>query len=268
MNPIKIAFFDIDGTLIDLDLKRMTEPVKHTLLELQKQGVRLCIATGRGPMTIPRIQGITFDTYLTFNGSYCFDREGDIFSNPIPRQDVLTVIRNARSLGRTVSVATKTELGANGWEKDLSDYFEIANLHLEIAPDFDRLIGQDIYQMMIGSRPEEFDALLCGATGAKIAAWWGRAVDVIPSNGGKGVAVEKVLAHYGLKRDQAIAFGDGNNDLEMLRTVGTGVAMGNGSEELKAAANAVCRPVTEDGIYHFCLERGLIAPYTKGDTGC
>ena len=34
MNPIKIAFFDIDGTLIDLDLKRMTEPVKHTLLEL------------------------------------------------------------------------------------------------------------------------------------------------------------------------------------------------------------------------------------------
>lgn len=166
MNPIKIAFFDIDGTLIDLDLKRMTEPVKHTLLELQKQGVRLCIATGRGPMTIPRIQGITFDTYLTFNGSYCFDREGDIFSNPIPRQDVLTVIRNARSLGRTVSVATKTELGANGWEKDLSDYFEIANLHLEIAPDFDRLIGQDVYQMMIGSRPEEFDALLCGATGA------------------------------------------------------------------------------------------------------
>ena len=111
MNPIKIAFFDIDGTLIDLDLKRMTEPVKHTLLELQKQGVRLCIATGRGPMTIPRIQGITFDTYLTFNGSYCFDREGDIFSNPIPKQDVLTVIRNARSLGRTVSVATKTELG-------------------------------------------------------------------------------------------------------------------------------------------------------------
>lgn len=268
MNPIKIAFFDMDGTLIDLGLKRMTEPVKYTLLKLQEQGVRLCIATGRAPMTIPSIQGISFDTYVTFNGSYCFDGAGEIFSNPIPRQDVRTVIRNAHSLGRTVSVATKTELGANGWEKDLSDYFGIANLHLEVTPDFDRLIGQDVYQMMIGSRPEEFDALMCGAAGAKIAAWWGRAVDVIPSNGGKGVAVEKVLAHYGLTRDQAIAFGDGNNDLEMLQTVGTGVAMGNGSEELKAAACAVCRPVTEDGIYHFCLERGLIAPYTKGDTGC
>ena len=133
MNPIKIAFFDIDGTLIDLDLKRMTEPVKHTLLELQKQGVRLCIATGRGPMTIPRIQGITFDTYLTFNGSYCFDREGDIFSNPIPRQDVLTVIRNARSLGRTVSVATKTELGANHTASALYRYNNTAFLVFQIA---------------------------------------------------------------------------------------------------------------------------------------
>ena len=263
MNPIKIAFFDIDGTLVDFSLKRMTVLVRQTLLELQRRGIRICIATGRAPLTIPKFEGITFDAYLTFNGSYCYDAQGEIFSNPIPAEDVKTIIRNAHSLGRTVSLATKAGLGSNGWEKDLAEYFEIANLHLEVTPEFEKLLRQDVYQMMIGSRPEEFDALMCGAAGAKIAAWWGRAVDVIPSNGGKGVAVEKVLAHYGLTRDQAIAFGDGNNDLEMLQTVGTGVAMGNGSEELKAAACAVCRSVTEDGIYHFCLERGLIAPYTE-----
>ena len=85
-----------------------------------------------------------------------------------------------------------------------------------------------------------------------------RMVDVIPSSGGKGVGVEKILAHYGLDKSQAIAFGDGNNDIEMLQAVGTGVAMGNGSAQLKAVAGAVCPKVTEDGIYRYCLENGLI----------
>ena len=258
MNPIKIAFFDIDGTLVDFSLKRMTVLVRQTLLELQRRGIRICIATGRAPLTIPKFEGITFDAYLTFNGSYCYDAQGEIFSNPIPAEDVKTIIRNAHSLGRTVSLATKAGLGSNGWEKDLAEYFEIANLHLEVTPEFEQLLRQDVYQMMIGSREEEYPALLHGAPGAKIAAWWDRAVDVIPSSGGKGVGVERVLARYGIDKSQAIAFGDGNNDIEMFRAVGTGVAMGNGSRELKELASFVCGSAAEDGIYHFCLEQGLI----------
>lgn len=258
MNPIKIAFFDIDGTLIDMGLKRMTDPVKRTLLQLQNRGVRLCIATGRGPMTLPKIEGVSFDAFLTFNGSYCYDAEGDIFSNPIPAKDVQTVIHNAHGLGRTACVATKTKLGADGWEKNLSDYFDIVNLKLETAPDFENLVQQDVYQILVGSCPEEYERLIQGAHGAKIAAWWNRGVDVIPSSGGKGIGVEKILARYGLDKSQAIAFGDGNNDIEMLQAVGTGVAMGNGSAELKAVAAAVCPKVTEDGIYRYCLENGLI----------
>ena len=56
----------------------------------------------------------------------------------------------------------------------------------------------------------------------------------------------------------AMAFGDGNNDLEMFGAVGTCVAMGNGSAELKAAATHVCGTCAEDGIYHFCADNGLI----------
>lgn len=258
MNPIQIAFFDIDGTLVDFDLKRMTEPVRNALLELQSRGVRICIATGRAPMTVQKFDGITFDTFLTFNGSYCYDAQGEIFSNPIPAEDVKTLIGNARSLGRTVAVATKSHLRANGWEKDLAEYFEVANLRLPVSPEFEKLLEEDVYQMMIGGREAEYPALLRGAPGAKIAAWWDRAVDVIPSSGGKGVGVERVLAHYGIDKSQAIAFGDGNNDLEMFQAVGTSVAMGNGSPELKEIASFVCGKASEDGIYHFCLEQGLI----------
>ena len=74
----------------------------------------------------------------------------------------------------------------------------------------------------------------------------------------EGIGIEKMLAYYGLDKAEALAFGDGNNDREMLQAVGTGVAMENGSPELKALADEICGPVYEDGIYHYCADKGLI----------
>lgn len=261
MKNIKIAFFDIDGTLVDMQLKKMTEATRQTLLALKARGIRLCIASGRTPITVPKFPGIDFDAYITFNGAYCYDEKGTIAKCPIPHEDVLRVIDNASRLGKPVTVATRDRLGANGWEKNLADYFRIANLELNESPEFDDLVKDDVYQIMVGTTPGEYDALLENAPGAKIAAWWDRAVDVIPAAGGKGAGVKSVLEHFGLKAEEAIAFGDGNNDLEMLEAVGTSVAMGNGSQDLKNIAAYVARPCAEDGIYHFCKEQGLI-----GDT--
>ena len=55
-----------------------------------------------------------------------------------------------------------------------------------------------------------------------------------------------------------MAFGDGNNDIEMLEAVGIGVAMANASDELKNVADEICGDVSEDGVYHYCVEQGLI----------
>lgn len=51
---------------------------------------------------------------------------------------------------------------------------------------------------------------------------------------------------------------DGRNDIEMLEAVGTGVAMGNAIDEVKARADVICKSVEEDGVYHYCLEKKLI----------
>ena len=67
-----------------------------------------------------------------------------------------------------------------------------------------------------------------------------------------------MLEFYHLDAEDAIAFGDGNNDIEMFHAVGTGVAVENASEQLKAEADEVCGHVAEDGIYYYCLERGMI----------
>ena len=62
----------------------------------------------------------------------------------------------------------------------------------------------------------------------------------------------------GIDRMHVIAFGDNENDLEMLEGAGIGVAMGNAKDEVKAKADFVCKSVENDGIYHYCVENKLI----------
>ena len=70
--------------------------------------------------------------------------------------------------------------------------------------------------------------------------------------------VSAVFRHYGFSKAEAIAFGDGHNDIEMLENVGMGIAMGNAKDEVKAKADFVCKSVEDDGIYHYCIENKLI----------
>lgn len=258
MDEIKIVFFDIDGTLIDMGRKEVSPKTLEALRRLKGRDVILCLATGRGPLTLPRFEGVEFDVFLTFNGSYCFNRERTIFSNPLAGEDVKTILQNAASIHRPVSIATKDRLVANGRDEDLVEYFSFAKRGVEVSDEFEDAAKGEVYQIMLGCRKADRPLLLRGTANAKIAAWWDRAVDVIPADGGKGEGIRQILSYYHLDRPAALAFGDGDNDIEMLQAVGHGVAMGNASEQLKAAADDICGGVAEDGVYHYCLAHGLL----------
>lgn len=258
MENIKIVFFDIDGTLIDINKKIMTKRIEETLIRLKQNKIIICIATGRPLKSVPHFPNVEFDAFLTFNASYCCTKNEIIYKNPIRSSDVQTIIENAKRIQRPVSIASIARIGANGKDQDLIDYFAISNQSVEIVEDFDDLAKEDIYQIMIGCFKEEYDQILSDVEGAKITAWWPRAVDIIPSNGGKGLGVEKVLAYYHLKKEEALAFGDGTNDIEMLQAVGTGVAMGNATNDVKDIADDICGSVAEDGIYFYCKKYNLI----------
>lgn len=256
---IKIAFFDIDGTLIPMDQKDMSENTKQTLRKLKENGIKICLATGRGPVALPHFDGIEFDLFLTYNGSYCYDDQGEtIYSHAIPTKDVYTIIENAARLHRPVTLATKDQTVSNGKDEDLIEYASFANRGVYVSDDFDEIAKTEVFQLMMGARKEDYPHILENVENAMITSWWDRAVDIIPTNAGKGPAIEKVLEHYNLDRSQAIAFGDGNNDIQMLKAVGTGVAMENASDDLKEVADEICRNVSEDGVYHYCLENDLI----------
>lgn len=259
LDQIKIIFFDIDGTLIDINRRKISQKTLDTLIQLKKRNYILCLSTGRAPLTVPHFDSWEPDVFLTFNGSYCYNRQQIIYRNPIVTEDVKRIVRNAASINRPVSAATPDRITANGRDKDLVDYFSLAKLQVDVSDDFEEMIEKnDVYQIMCGGYESEYPALLQGVENARITAWWDRAVDIIPADSGKGTGIEKVLAHYHLKKSEALAFGDGNNDIDMLQAVGIGVAMGNASEELKAVADDICGHAANDGVYHYCVEHGLI----------
>lgn len=83
-------------------------------------------------------------------------------------------------------------------------------------------------------------------------------MDIIPANGGKRFGVKKVLDYVPFTKEEAIAFGDDTNDIEMLQAVGTGIAMDNASQNVKAVADVICGSVREEDIYRYCKENHLI----------
>lgn len=160
MHKPKILFFDIDGTLIDMQKKCITPLMLSTLHKLQANGIRLAIATGRSPMTVPleEFPGVQFDVFITFNGSYCYDKDRVLFASPIPTEDIRTLRRNAAALGRPMCLATESRLAANGADADLADYCAIAKIPVPIAEDFDALAAGKVYQIMIGGRARNMAA--------------------------------------------------------------------------------------------------------------
>lgn len=170
MRKIRIAFFDIDGTLIDFHRKQISAKTVEALKRLRARGVILCLATGRSPLELPHFSGIEFDVYLTFNGSYCFNSSQVLFSNPIPHGDVRKLIANAAAIQRPVCIATHNRMAANGADKDLAEYLSIAGSTLEIADDFDNLLQEEIFQVMLGCYKQEYPLVMKDVTHAKIAA--------------------------------------------------------------------------------------------------
>lgn len=76
----------------------------------------------------------------------------------------------------------------------------------------------------------------------KSARWTSLFADIIPIDGGKNKGIDQMIKHYQINLGEVMAFGDGNNDIDMLKHVGVGVAMGN-------ANDFVTDMINDDGIF-------------------
>lgn len=245
---IKILFFDIDGTLLELGQKEMHQELIIALNEVKKKGIKIFLATGRAPFVVPTFHGIEFDGVLSFNGSYCYTNNELIYKKPMDKKDIQTLVDNAKKLNKAVTLAGINKMGCNFDDEILEEYFMIANQHAHVIDEFNEFMKEEIYQMMVATTENQDELILENTTTLKVARWWNKACDIIPCDGGKDIGIQKILDYYNFKKDEAMAFGDGGNDISMLKYVGTGVAMGNAKDDVKAIADYITDSVQEDGI--------------------
>ncbi len=212
------------------------------------KGIKIILATGRPPFVVPNFHGIEFDGVISINGSYCFTKNELIYKNPMDKKDIETFVENAKILNKAVTLAGFNMMGCIFDDEILEEYFMIANQHVHVLDEFNNFMEEEIYQMMVDTF-EVFDELnLENKLTLKVARWWNRACDIIPCNGGKDIGIQKILDYFNFNKEEAMAFGDGGNDISMLKYVGTGVAMGNAKDNVKAIADYITDSVQEDGI--------------------
>ena len=255
---IKTIFFDVDGTLVSHTQRALPASAKRSLERLKEKGIRREVATGRHRMELPElpVRGISFDGYITLNGQLCFDGEGRLIaSSPITGADKEHLLQLFVQKELPILLVEKDDMYINF----INPWVEAAQKAISTGlPRVGRYTGGEVYQVVayLGrGREEELSPLL---PGCKITRWNEYGVDIISSQGGKAWGIQQYLAFTGLKREETAAFGDGENDMDMLEFVEMGIAMGNGEEQVKRRANLVTASVDEDGIEKALVQLGLM----------
>ena len=125
-------------------------------------------------------------------------------------------------------------------------------------PQIDQYKGEPIYQILAFIPEHQKQVLSEFLDYCVIKSWYDTGVDIIPIDGGKSVGIKKYIDTLGIDISETMAFGDAENDIDMLQTVGIGVAMGNGKPEVKEIADYVTDDIDEDGIEKALIHFGLI----------
>ena len=88
--------------------------------------------------------------------------------------------------------------------------------------------------------------------------WYPTFTDIVCKGNSKQLGMDKIMERFGITLEETMAFGDGGNDISMLRHAGIGIAMGNANDTVKASANYVTDSVDEDGIWNALKHFNLI----------
>ncbi|WP_300355995.1 Cof-type HAD-IIB family hydrolase [Fusobacterium sp.] len=239
----KAVISDLDGTLLNGEHK-ISEYTKNVIKNIIGQGVKFIIATGRH-----HIDALCFknqlgaDSYLvSANGSKVHDNDNkEIISHNISKELTERLL--------DIKVSSDTVRGVylgNNWftEKYISEFEEYhveSGFRAEVI-DFENLRGKEISKIFYISDDikglEELEKIIKSdkefSEKLDITASLDNCLEVMAKEATKGNAVLEILEKEGILPEEAIAFGDGLNDKEMLQVVGKGIIMGNASDKLKA----------------------------------
>lgn len=256
----KLIVLDIDGTLTNS--KREISPLtRYALLEAQRQGKKVILASGRHPIGIKHIAK---DLMLDQNGGYIMAFNGGIIIDCSTGQTVVSKVFPIEYLTDIVGVLKESNITINTFDdkniisdNKINDYTyverDVLKINMVVVDDFVSAIKFDINKILLSGEPDELDKykeiLSMRYDGLldiyKSAPYF---LEIMPFGVSKGSMLHMLADKLGVERDEIVAFGDNYNDMTMIGYAGFGVAMGNAEEDVKKIAKYVCDSNDNDGI--------------------
>ncbi|WP_147531807.1 Cof-type HAD-IIB family hydrolase [Bacillus marasmi] len=254
----ELIFLDIDGTILNHENK-IPEKTKQAIQSLKEKGHFVAIATGRAPFMFEDIRKeLDIDSFVSFNGQYVVFENKLLYKNPLNIDELHRIHHYSDEKGHPLVFMSEKSMKSS---VPHHHYIEESLSSLQFSHpehDDDYYKNKEIYQALLFV--EEHEEYLYENTfdDFNFVRWHPFSVDVIPKGGSKADGIKQMVEALGMKMEDVYAFGDGLNDIEMIQAVGTGVVMGNASNEVKQHANFITKSVDEDGLWYGLKELGLI----------
>ncbi|MDR3215190.1 MAG: Cof-type HAD-IIB family hydrolase [Bacilli bacterium] len=249
---IKIAFFDVDGTLFSYAINGFYESTINTLIKLKEKGIKIAIATGRPYEMLYQLEElfeqVTFDYLIVSNGQSIYQNDNLLYKNFINPNDVKTIIKKANDLDYAYCLVGDDYSIANKYNDIMVYAFEKVAMPLPPIVQIDEHFNKPASHLVIYEKLNTMHHFKNIIKHTIMTSWTIDAYDFVPNNGVKANGIKLVIKHLNIDPSEAIAFGDGDNDIEMIKYVGFGVAMGNAPLEVQEAADYVCEHIDDDGI--------------------
>ena len=255
----KAIFFDVDGTLVSFKTHQISPAVRQALQALRERGIKLFLSTGRHlAMLDPVRQVFDFDGYVTLSGQYCTAQGQVLRSTPMPPEAVEELVAAARTDAFSCIFLEGEEIYINCINEMTRQFIRDLSIPMPVQQQMLPLPGQEGHRLIDLPAPGVVRRALERAPHLKTTRWHPNFLDVIPPSGGKDRGMDALLDYFRIPVEDAMAFGDGENDLSMLLHAGIGVAMGSAHKEMKRQVDWVTGTADEDGVVQALVHFGLI----------
>ena len=251
MKPQAI-FFDIDGTLVSFKTHAIPESTKSAIRRLRNMGIKVIISTGRVLREINNLEDLEFDGYITANGACCLDLKGEIIVQyPISKESLGRLTRYFEEKPFPCTFSTHAGNFINIVDDQVRMITQLVDLPVPTVQPVAEIIEHDVLQLSaFVDEGLEGELLRHVLTDCCSSRWHSAFADFNVNHCNKANGMDLFLAHFHIENNHTMAFGDGGNDIPMLKHAATGIVMNNASDDVKKVADYVTGSVDEDGIVH------------------